>query len=45
MGTVTFAFALDNQAGETVMTLRCAIMFARRQPGAEAAAPSVTSVP
>jgi acyl dehydratase len=43
MGTATFAFDLDNQAGETVMTLRCTIMFGRREPAAAASAPSAVS--
>ncbi|MBX6425673.1 MAG: MaoC family dehydratase [Variibacter sp.] len=38
MGTAKFAFELINQAGETVMTLTCTIMFGRREAGSVAPA-------
>lgn len=45
MGTATFAFELLNQVGETVMTMRCTIMFGRRpaQAGAPAGATATAS--
>jgi acyl dehydratase len=34
MGTARFNFELNNQAGETIMTMACAIMFGRRDADA-----------
>ncbi|HET9903439.1 MAG TPA: MaoC family dehydratase [Xanthobacteraceae bacterium] len=42
MGTATFLFELVNQHGETVMTMRCTIMFGRRKTAPAASAASAS---